>query len=290
MRSITFSNGVTSPQIQFGTFRIKTSEDVQTSVTEALNTGYRAFDTASVYKNHAKIAKTLQECLPKLGLTRSDIWLTSKLAPKDHGAKRCEEAILNILRDLDTDYLDLFLVHWPGVQKLEVTDPQNRILRQESWKVMERFYREGKLRAIGVSNYTQGHLEELLGHCEVAPHVLQTELHPHYQQTELVKFCRLHNIHVQAYSSLGQAGAESPLFRSDPVVRTSDGLGVTPAQVLLAWGLQSGYTVMPKSVTPSRIRENFQLEFKISEEDMKRLNELEKEVSEKYAWDPINVL
>ena len=285
-----FSNGVVSPQIQFGTFRIKTSEDVQASISEALNTGYRAIDTASVYKNHAKIAKTMRECLPKLGLTRSDIWLTSKLAPKDHGEKRCEEAIRNILRDLDTDYLDLFLIHWPGVQKLEVTDPQNRILRQESWKVLERFYREGKLRTIGVSNYTQGHLEELLDYCEVTPHVLQTELHPHYQQTELVKFCRLHNIHVQAYSSLGQAGSESPLFRSATVVKTSDNLGVTPAQVLLAWGLQNGFTVMPKSVTPHRIRENFRLDFEIPADDMKKLDALEKDVSEKYAWDPVNVV
>ena len=290
MRTVVYSNGLTSPQIQFGTFRIKTSEDVETSISEALNTGYRAIDTASVYKNHAKIAKTLRECLPKLGLTRSDIWLTSKLAPKDHGEKRCEEAIGNILRDLDTDYLDLLLIHWPGVQRLEVTDPQNRILRQESWRVLERFYRDGKLRSIGVSNYTQRHLEELLDHCEVAPHVLQTELHPHYQQTELVKFCRLHNIHVQAYSSLGQAGPESPLFRSEAVVSTSDELGLTPAQVLLTWGIQSGYTVMPKSVTPSRIRENFQLGTKLSKDVMKRLNELEKEVSEKYAWDPVNVV
>ena len=290
MRSVEFSNGVISPQIHFGSYRIKTSEDVTTSVKEALNIGYRAFDTASVYKNHAKIAKTLREYLPELGLTRRDIWITSKLAPKDHGEKRCEEAIRSILRDLDTDFLDLFLIHWPGVQKLEVTDPQNKILRQESWAVLERFYEEGKFRAIGVSNYTRSHLEELLSHCRVAPHVLQTELHPHYQQPELVSFCRLHNIHVQAYSSLGQVGAESPLFRSAAVLRISEALGVSPAQVLLRWGTQSGYTVMPKSVTPARIRENFQLDFDISEDDMKSLDNIGKDVSEKYAWNPESVL
>ena len=290
MRSVEFYNGVISSQIHFGSYRIKTSEDVTTSVKEALNVGYRAFDTASVYKNHAKIAKTLREYLPELGLTRRDIWITSKLAPKDHGEERCEEAIRSILRDLDTDFLDLFLIHWPGVQKLEVTDPQNKILRRESWAVLERFYEEGKFRAIGVSNYTRSHLKELLNHCRVAPHVLQTELHPHYQQPELVTFCRLHNIHVQAYSSLGQVGAESPLFRSAAVLRISEALGVSPAQVLLRWGTQSGYTVMPKSVTPARIRENFQLDFDVSEDDMKSLDNIGKDVSEKYAWNPESVL
>ena len=126
---VTFSNEVVSPQIHFGTFRIKSDEDVQKSVSTALNVGYRAFDTASVYKNHTKIAKTFKQTLPKLGLSRGDIFLTSKLAPKDHGTERCEAAIKNILHDLETDYLDLFLIHWPGVQKLDVTDPMNRILR-----------------------------------------------------------------------------------------------------------------------------------------------------------------
>ena len=135
---VKFSNGVSSPQIHFGTYRIKTAEDVRTAVSTALEVGYRAFDTASVYKNHRKIAETFKEFLPKLGLSRKDIFLTSKLAPKDHGEQKCEDAIKNILTDLDTDYLDLFLIHWPGVQKLDVRDPENRVLRAQSWRVLER--------------------------------------------------------------------------------------------------------------------------------------------------------
>ena len=135
---VKFSNGVSSPQIHFGTYRIKTAEDVRTAVSTALEVGYRAFDTASVYKNHRKIAETFKEFLPKHGLSRKDIFLTSKLAPKDHGEQKCEDAIKNILTDLDTDYLDLFLIHWPGVQKLDVRDPENRVLRAQSWRVLER--------------------------------------------------------------------------------------------------------------------------------------------------------
>ena len=157
-------------------------------MSEALNAGYRAFDTASVYRNHAKIAKTFKQILPKLNLSREDIFLTSKLAPKDHGKEKSEIAIKNILTDLDVDYLDLFLIHWPGVQKLDVSDPLNKEMRLESWRVLEKYYNLGKFKAIGISNYTLSHLQELLSHCEVVPHVIQLELHPHYQQADLVTF------------------------------------------------------------------------------------------------------
>ena len=290
MRSVEFSNGVISPHIHFGSYRIKTSEDVTTSVKEALNVGYRAFDTASVYKNHAKIAKTLREYLPELGLTRRDIWITSKLAPKDHGEERCEEAIRSILRDLDTDFLDLFLIHWPGVQNVDVQSPVNSKLRLESWRVLEEYYQQGKFRSIGVSNYTAGHLTELLASCSVVPHVLQTELHPHYQQQALVQLCHHHNIHVQAYSSLGQQGAASPLFRSPAVRDIAETLNRSPAQILLQWALTQGYSIMPKSVHQERIKENFELNFSLSDNQMSMLNSLEQDVCEKYAWDPTSVV
>ena len=285
-----YYHGKWSPQIHFGTFRIKSSENVELSVSTALKVGYRAIDTASVYKNHAKIASTLRTVLPELGLGRQDIFITSKLAPKDHGTEKCEESIKNILRDLDTDYLDLFLIHWPGVQKLEMTDPRNKTLRSESWKILEKYHKLGILRSIGVSNYTLAHMKELLAECETVPHVIQLEIHPHYQQRDLVQYCRDHSIHVQAYSSLGAAGPDSPLFQSETVSEIAETVGRSPAQVLLRWAVQKGFTVMPKSVTPSRIKENFDLDFKLTDEHMTALDSMEESVSQKYTWDPKEIL
>ena len=289
-RRVRLSNGVISPQIFLGTFRIKTESEVRTAVETAVSLGYRGLDTASVYKNHSKIARTLTEVLPRLGLTRADIFLTSKLAPVDQGTERCRAAVSQILSDLNTDYLDLFLIHWPGVQNVDVQSPVNSKLRLESWRVLEEYYQQGKFRSIGVSNYTAGHLTELLASCSVVPHVLQTELHPHYQQQALVQLCHHHNIHVQAYSSLGQQGAASPLFRS-PVVRDiAETLNRSPAQILLQWALTQGYSIMPKSVHQERIKENFELNFSLSDNQMSMLNSLEKDVCEKYAWDPTSVV
>merc|ERR1711892_132526 len=286
----TYSNGVKSPSVQLGTYKIKKAEEVATSVLSALGAGYRAIDTAEVYRNHNKIATALASALPSLGLTRQDIFITSKLHPKDHGTEKCQEAVDKVLKDLDTEYLDLFLIHWPGVQKLDVKDPLNRNMRAESWKVLERNYKNKKFRSIGVSNYTLEHMKELLENCDVVPHVLQIELHPHYQQRELVSFCATQGIHVQAYSSLGQEGTNSPLFSSEVVMQVSTKLGRSPAQVLLRWGVQQGFTIMPKSVHPDRIKENFNLDFVIPPADMDRLDNLEENVVEKYAWDPSTVL
>ena len=177
----------------------------------ALEAGYRGIDTAVVYRfglngdivdvmmcqrmsniniihptgyvvlalrNHKTIADTLRETLPKLGLERKDLFITSKLGPKDHGGEKCQAAIDRALEELETDYLDLFLIHWPGVQGADVTSANNAVLRQESWKTMEENFKSGKLRAIGVSNYTLEHLHQLLEACEVVPHVLQVEVHP----------------------------------------------------------------------------------------------------------------
>ena len=287
---VSYSNGVVSPQIFLGTYRIKSDSEVRTAVETAVSLGYRGLDTASVYKNHRKIAATLKEVLPRLGLTRADLFLTSKLAPQDQGTERCRAAVRKILSDLGTDYLDLFLIHWPGVQKVDVQSPLNRKLRLESWRVLEEYYQQGKFRAIGVSNYTVSHLTELLDCCSVVPHVLQTELHPHYQQQPLVQLCRDNNIHVQAYSSLGQQGAESPLWKSSVVSKIAETLNKSPAQILLKWALTHGYSIMPKSVHQERIKENFDLNFTLSDQQMSMLNSLERDICEKYTWDPASVL
>lgn len=289
MREVELSTGRKMPQLQLGTYRTR-GKDVEIAVTSALETGYRGIDTAAVYRNHNEIAETLEKVLPRLSLSRPDIFLTSKLAPKDQGLEGCRAGVLKALKELRTDYLDLFLIHWPGVQKLPVDHPDNRRLRLESWKVMEEFYNLGVLRSIGVSNFSLLHLQDLLKNCQVVPHVNQVELHPHYPQEELVKFCNKNNIHVQAYSSLGQNGVESALLTSEPVLRISKENNITPAQVLLCWGLQRGYTVLPKSTNPEHIQENFKIDFTLSENDMTILNTLHTSETNKYAWDPANVL
>lgn len=156
--------------------------------------------------------------------------------------------------------------------------------------MLEEYYSRGRFRSIGVSNYTVTHLRELLESCEVAPHVLQTELHPHYQQRELVQLCRDNNIHVQAYSSLGQSGPAGPLYKSAVVTDISNRLNKSPAQILLKWGIVNGYTIMPKSVHEERIKENIDLDFPLEESHLSLLNDLELEISEKYTWNPESVL
>merc|ERR1712142_955616 len=246
----TYSNGVVSPAVHLGTYRTKTQEDVRTSVVTALRVGYRGIDTAEVYRNQCKIGQVLADIMPSLGINRQNLFITSKLHPKD---------------------------------------PHNKKLRLESWKILEENYKNRRLHSIGVSNFTLSHMKELIENCEIVPHVLQIELHPHYQQRELVGFCHTQGIHVQAYSSLGQEGVTSPLFNSDVVKKVSSCLGKTPAQVLLGWGLQKGFTVMPKSVHPERIQENINTDFEIPSDYMEMLDDIEKTVVEKYAWDPSTV-
>jgi diketogulonate reductase-like aldo/keto reductase len=289
MAEITLSNGVKMPQILLGTYRAR-GPAVEASVTSALSCGYRGIDTAAVYRNHKDIAATLSKVMPGLNLTRKDIFLTSKLAPVDHGTEKCRSGALRCLEELETDYLDLFLLHWPGVQKLPVDDPQNKILRTESWKVLEEMYESGTLRSIGVSNYTVQHLEHLMEHCSVVPHVNQVELHPHYPQHDLVEFCTKHSIHLQAYSSLGQNGVDGKLLSSKPVLEVASNINKSPAQVLLKWGILNGFSVLPKSTNPEHIKQNLNLDFSISDLDMKTLDNLHSTECKKYAWDPVNVL
>jgi len=285
---VTFANGEKSPRIQLGTFRLR-GTTLQDSLSAALEVGYRGIDTAAVYRNHSTIAATLRESLPKLGLERKDLFITSKLGPKDHGAEKCQAAIDRTLEELETSYLDLFLIHWPGVQGVDVTSSTNSTLREESWRTLEENFKTGKLRSIGVSNYTLDHLHQLVDTCKVVPHVLQVELHPKYQQREVVKFCKERGIHLQAYCSLGQ-DADGPLLTSPLVAKVAQKCGRSPAQVLLRWGLEKGYTVLPRSSSPSHVRENFHLQgWRLEEADLHLLDSLGIEET-KYAWNPASVL
>jgi len=291
MTLVTLSNGRTMPTVQLGTFRMRGARDISIAVTTALEAGYRAIDTAAVYRNHAEITATLADQMPRLGLTRADLFLTSKLSPREQGRQACRGAVERALVELDTNYLDLFLIHWPGVQGLDVKHADNQKMRLESWLALEELYKEGVLRSIGVSNFSVAHLEHLLQHCSIVPHVNQIEIHPHYPQQQLVKFCVEHNIHPQAYSSLGQNGPKSKLLSSQTVLDIALATGKSPAQVLLKWGLQHGFSVLPKSINPVHIRDNFNLQFSLASEHMDALDNLHlTDQCTKYAWNPDSVL
>ncbi|XP_078063390.1 glyoxal reductase-like [Mustelus asterias] len=285
MESVTLNNGVEMPMLGLGTFKMKGYEVVHRALDAALTQGYRSFDTATVYQNEADIGRALKELLPAHGLTRGKIFITSKLAPGDQGAAAAEAGCRRSLAALDCGYLDLYLIHWPGRQGWKSEDSRNAECRRQSWEAMEGLYRDGKFRAIGVSNYTAGHLRGLLAHCRVMPAVLQVEYHPRLVQSELRAFCSEAGLHLQAYSSLGTGH-----LLEEPGVRAlAERLDRTPAQVLLRWALQQGIGVIPKSTDPQRIAQNARIfDFHLSEEDMQTLSGLHS--GTRYCWDPHTVV
>ncbi|PVD29665.1 hypothetical protein C0Q70_08920 [Pomacea canaliculata] len=267
-----------------GTFKIRGQDIVHEVLKTAIEAGYRSFDTASVYKNEVDIGRSLQILLPEHGLTREDIFLTSKLAPGDQGSGSCRKACLQSIAHLQCSYLDLFLIHWPGTRKLRPEDSRNKQNRLNSYRDMEQLLREGTVKAIGVSNFTRNHLEELLAETSVVPAVLQNEFHPHLHQKELLEWCKLKGIHFQAYSSLGTSDSHKLL--SDPVVlEVAAGTSQTPAQVLLRWAVQQDVGVLPKSTSPKHLRENCDIfSFKLSSDDMLRLSSIHSGTH--YCWNP----
>ncbi|CAB3363790.1 Hypothetical predicted protein [Cloeon dipterum] len=184
--TIALNNGVQMPMIGFGTFTIQGQSLITKVLDAALASGYRSIDTACVYRNETEIGRALKDLLPKYKLQRSDVFITSKLAPSDHGKERVRQAVLDSLNRLNTPYLDLYLIHWPGASRIASQSPSNKNLRIETWLELEKLQKEGKLRSIGVSNFLESHLKELFAFCTIKPAVNQVELHPHFPQKELV--------------------------------------------------------------------------------------------------------
>uniref|UniRef100_A0A1A8N6S2 NADP-dependent oxidoreductase domain-containing protein n=2 Tax=Nothobranchius TaxID=28779 RepID=A0A1A8N6S2_9TELE len=281
--AVVLNAGLQMPILGLGTYKLRGPDEVHRSVDAALAAGYRAFDSAAVYRNEADLGRALRELLPKYGLTREDVFITSKLGPKDQGEKAMEGA-LHSLTQLNLGYIDLYLIHWPGTQGLPVADPRNAGNRAQSWAALEELHGQGKLRAIGVSNYTAAHLRELMQSCKVPPAVLQVEFHPQLIQTDLRSLCQEYRVCFQAYSSLGKGE-----LVSEPVIQeVAKSAERSPAQVLLRWAVQQGVPVLPKSSDPVRIQQNAEVfDFSLSQADMDRLTALDR--GHRYCWDPSEV-
>ncbi len=261
MQYITLNNGLRMPQLGFGVWQVP-DEEVTAAVTKALEVGYRAIDTAKVYENEAGVGRALATS----DVPRDELFITTKVWNSDQGYENTLKAFDASLERLGLDYVDLYLIHWPMPEHDEYV---------ETYKALEKLYHDGRVKAIGVCNFNIEHLQRLLNECDVVPAVNQVECHPYLQQKELKDFCEKHNIYVESWSPLNQGGA---VLNDDIVKQIAEQNEKTPAQVIIRWHLQSGSSVIPKSVTPSRIEENFDVfEFELSPKDMEKISEINRD-------------
>ena len=267
--TVKLNNGVEIPLLGLGVYQSPPGETTQDAVRHALKCGYRLVDTARVYGNEQDVGLALRES----GLPREEVFVTTKLWNSDHGydstIRACEES----LRRLGLKYLDLYLVHWPvsGV-------------RNESWRAMEKLLRDGKCRAIGVSNYTINHLNDLLASSNTIPAVNQVEFHPFLYQQKLLEYCQGHGIQLEAYSPL----TRGERLNHQKVVEIAKEHGRTPAQILIRWAVQHSVVAIPKSVRNERILENSRVfDFTLSTNEMNALDSLNEDF--RTCWDPSNL-
>ncbi|CAK5281920.1 unnamed protein product [Mycena citricolor] len=282
---LTLSSGTPIPQLGFGTWQAKPGE-VGNAVEVAVKNGYRHLDLAMIYENQQEIGETFKKIFPSV-VKREEVFITSKCWNSAHQPAEVEKELDETLKQLGIEYLDLYLIHWPvafqpgnGLYPPHPTIPGEVALDTETslvdtWKAMIALPKS-KVRNVGVSNFTIEHIEAIIEATGVVPVANQIEGHPLLPQDELVAYCNSKNIHITAYSSLGNNSIGAPLLTENPViVEVATSMGVSPAQVLLAWGIQRGYSVIPKSVTASRVIANFQ-QVKLSDADFAKLNELGK--------------
>lgn len=267
MTDLRLRNGVAIPTVGLGVFRASPA-DTRDAVLSALRLGYRHVDTARVYGNEEAVGAALRES----GLPRDQLFVTTKLWNADHGEERALAAFEESRRRLGLEQVDLFLLHWPVPG-----------LRLGSWRALERLLRDGRVRAIGVSNFLVRHLEELQASATELPHVNQVEVHPFHQQRTTRAWCAARGVVVEAYSPLTKG-----LRLAHPAVTAvAARLGRTPAQILLRWGLESGLVVLPKSVRPARIAENAALfDFALDAPARATLDALDEGLAT--GWDPRN--
>lgn len=274
-----------------GTYKM-TKENVEIAIPAALEAGYRLFDTATIYRNEEFVGETLRKEMACRGIARSSVFITSKLQTKDQGYEAASAAIDTSLAKMGVDYIDLYLIHWPGAAGLDPSDPLNKELRIGSWRALEEALVVGKLRSIGVSNYMLKHLQEMEEYAKVMPMVNQIELHPAYYPEDVIGYCQSKQIVIQAYSSLGRGKLLEDEFMTEhsQVVKISERHRATISQVYLRWALQHNWGILPKSNNPHRIKENASiLHFELNEKEMHYLHSIHIKETQKICWDPIVV-
>jgi diketogulonate reductase-like aldo/keto reductase len=264
----TLFNGVKMPWLGFGVFKVKDGEEVVDAVKTAIQAGYRSIDTAKAYNNETGVAQGIRES----GIAREDLFITTKVWNGDQGYESTLAAFEASMERLELEYLDLYLIHWPVKGKYK-----------DTWRALEKLHKEGRIRAIGVSNFQIHHLEDLMTDATIKPAVNQVELHPLLIQTELREYCSKHQIQIEAWSPLGQGHLlEHPLL-----LEIAAKYSKSPAQVILRWDLQNGIVTIPKSVTPQRIRDNADLfDFELTTEEIERINQLNED--KRFGSDPDN--
>ena len=285
-------NGHTMPILGLGTWKSAPGE-VYTAVKEAIKIGYRHIDCASIYGNEKEVGKAISESINEGRVARDELWITSKLWNNMHGEDNVVPALQKTLADLQLDYLDLYLIHWPVAQKklfVGASKAQHYLSLEEqpiagTWKGMEKAVEAGLTKTIGVSNFSVKKLKDLVANSSIKPVINQVELHPYFQQDELVDYCHANNIHVMAYSPLGSSDRPAGLKAEDEPILLEDktigdlaaAIGASTAQTIIAWDIHRGISVIPKSVNPARLKQNFEAaELQLSTEEMARIKSVNK--------------
>ncbi len=262
VENVTLNNGVRMPQLGFGVWKVP-NETASTTVEQALEAGYRSIDTAMIYRNELGVGKGITES----NIPREELFITTKLWNGDHGYENTLKAFDESLEKLGLDYVDLYIIHWP-------TPLHDKYV--ETYKALEKLYKDGRVKAIGVSNFEIEHLQRILDECEIVPTVNQVERHPYLQQKELKEFCDRHAIKLEAYSPLmnGKDALQDEVIQEIAAQHRK-----TPAQTILRWHLQTGVIAIPKSVTPSRIKENLDVfDFELTKENIEKFATLDRNI------------
>lgn len=273
MKNFTLNNGIEIPSLGYGTFRSEEGQDLAKNVKHAIKTGYRSIDTAYIYKNEKSVGEGIAAAIAEGIVTREELFITTKVWNDGLSYEETLQAYEDSLQRLGLDYIDLYLIHWPGLD-------ENYI---QVWKALESLYKEKRVRSIGVCNFNVSHLKNLLAQTEIVPAINQIELSPKLTQQEIRSYCQQHGIYIEAWSPL----MNGELLTNETLNTLAAKYNKTAAQLILRWDIQSNIVTIPKSMTPSRIEENFDIfDFELSSEDIAIIDSLNEDFH--YGSDPLD--